>query len=232
MIRVRRMRLDLFICFVIALAIYSGMFLVAEKLHITERIGNVISSVGHSRIQEVPDGEVGGYATDDVTRVYSADDLVNCVMEGKTFTTEVSPVKYYNMGTFVGDNYEWRILKLDDGSCFAVRINSDKIIENGTKHILPVGRVVEEEPEVLDEMMRAMENAEGNFCTNVYIDMDGEANASKTGVAFGVVKIIGFVMLAFIPFLAFAVLILLVFGIHRIFVECHVFPPVFQNGKW
>ena len=48
-----------------------------------------------------------------------------------------------------------------------------------------------------------------------------------------ILGVLGFVELpAFLIFLAFAVLILLVFGIHRIFVECHVFPPVFQNGKW
>ena len=41
--RVRRIRLDLFISFLLALAIYGGILFIGEKLHVVEIVGNVIS---------------------------------------------------------------------------------------------------------------------------------------------------------------------------------------------
>ncbi len=230
----RRMRFDLFICFFLTLLIGYGIITIGEKAGFAEWLGSAASKAVNSHIQEVPDGEVGGYATKDTPRVQTLEDLQLAAEKNQVFTVETNAVKYYNMGTFEGDNYEWRILELDDGSCFAVRLNTSRIAEaeDSFETILPVGKLVLSPPEALEEMKAAMEKMDGTFYIDAYIDMDGEANTTYISPSMENFMVFNSFLLTLAPVIVVALIILGTFGIHRIFVKLNIFPPVFAGRKW
>jgi len=230
----RRMRFDLFICFFLTLLIGYGIITIGEKAGFAEWLGGAASKVMDNHTQEVPDGEVGGYATKDTPRVQTLEDLQLAAGQNQVFTVETNAVKYYNWGTFEGDNYEWRILELDDGSCFAVKLNTSKIVkaEDGFNTILPVGKLVLSEPEALDAMKAAMEKTGDTFYVDVYIDMDGEANATYKSPSMENFLMFNSFLLSLLPVIVVALIILVTFGIHRIFVKLNIFPPIFAGRKW
>ena len=226
--RSRGVRLDLFICMIIVTAIFWGLFTLTEKFGVLDLAFDAIETLvdGSSNVE---DGEVGGRATPDTPRATSMQDLVEFSQRGQTFTIQTSAVKYLNYGTFVGDNYEWRILKIDDNNAMAVRLNTDNIQNaNGfNDKILPVGRIVVEEPGALDEMREMVSGQDFTLITTAYIDMDGEANKTYLSPMLQG----SMVLLTFagpvLGILAFVIYILAIFGVHAIFVKLGIFPPVF-----
>lgn len=229
----RSIRIDLFICMVIATALFAGIFFVGDKLDLMEKIFDGLEAVVNDT-KDVPDGEVGGYATDDTLRVSNVEELAAAVQEGKTFTVETSAVMYSNYGVFTGDNYDWRILKLDDDVCFAVKLNTKKI-QNGddiSTKILPVGKLVEEAPGALEDMKEELADANiAGFIVDVYIDMDGEANSTYVSPNTNTVMIVLSVVMSALPLVLFVLYMVTIFAIHSIFVKKGIFPPVFPNKK-
>ena len=229
----RRIRLDLFICMLLATALFAGIFFVGDKLDLMEKFFDGLETVV-TGTKDVPDGEVGGYATADTLRVSNVEELAAAAQEGKTFTVETSSVKYTNFGVFTGDNYDWRILKLDDGVCFAVKLNTKKI-QNGDElstKILPVGKLVEEAPGALEDMKEELEGADiAGFIVDVYIDMDGEANSTYVSPNTNTVMIVLSVVMSALPLLLFVLYMVTIFAIHSVFVKKGIFPPVFPNMK-
>lgn len=226
--RRRGVRLDLFICMIIVTAIFWGLFNLSEKLGVLDMAFDVIGTFvegGHN----VADGEVGGRATSDTPRANSMQDLVEFSQRGQTFTIETSAVKYYNYGTFVADNYEWRILKIDDNNAMAVKLNVDNIQDtNGfNDKILPVGRIVVEQPGALNEMQEMVSGQDFTLVSTAYIDMDGEAKKTYISPMLQGSMILITLAGPVLGILAFVIYILAIFGVHAIFVKLGVFPPVF-----
>ncbi len=230
--RVRKIRLDLFICMLIAMAIFAGIGYVGGKLGVVDK---VIDAVGTALdgSRDVPDGEVGGYATDDTPRASTMKDLVELAENNQTFTIETEATKYLNYGTFVGEDYEWRVLKLDDDVAMAVKLNVDKIqdAEDSYDNILPVGRIIREEPGALDEMREMLSDGDVNFIVDAYIDMDGEANSTYISPNQQSAMMIAGVLMAGVPLLVFVLFMVTIFAIHAIFVKMGIFPPVFAKRE-
>ncbi len=228
----KRIRLDLFICMIIATALFAGIGFVGAKIGIIDivfdKIGNLVDNT-----QDVPDGEVGGYATKDTPRVSTIQEMVNMAQEDKTFTVETSAVKYSNYGLLTGEEYEWRILKLDDGRAIALRLNTEKIQDSNTRgiNILPVGKVVVEEPEILDDMADMLSDTDVVYITDAYVDMDGEAKATYISTGMKSAMVIIGIATMLIPIALFALYIVTIFWIHSLFVKKGIFPPVFPNKK-
>ncbi len=226
--RRRGVRLDLFICMIIVTAIFWGLFTLTEKLGVLDTAFDVIGTLVDGG-NNVADGEVGGRATPNTPRATSMQDLVEFSQRGQTFTIETSAVKYYNYGTFVADNYEWRILKIDDNNAMAVKLNVDNIQDtNGfNDKILPVGRIVVEQPGALDEMQKMVSGEDFTLITTAYIDMDGEANKTYISPMLQGSMILITLAGPLFGILAFVIYILAIFGVHAIFVKLGIFPPVF-----
>lgn len=228
----KRIRLDLFICMIITTALFAGIWFVGDKIGlfdiVFDGIGNMVDST-----QDVPDGEVGGYATEDTPRVSTIEELVIMAQKDKTFTIETSAVKYYNYGLLTGEEYEWRILTLDDDKAIALKLNTEKIQDSKTLgiNILPVGKVVMEEPEILEEMGEMLSDSAVTCIADAYIDMDGEAKS--TYISFGMksaMLIIGIVTMI-LPIVLFALYMVTIFWVHSLFVKKGIFPPVFPNKR-
>ena len=232
--RSRGVRLDLFICMIIVGAIFVGIFTVTEKLGVLDTAFDVIGTLVDGS-KKVADGEVGGKATPKTPRASSMEDVVKLSQQGKAFTIETGSVNYYNYGTFVGDNYEWRILEIDDDNAMAVRLNTNNIQDGDSVYteILPVGRVVFEAPGALEEMQEAIRGEDIAFVTNAYIDMDGKANATYINPMMQSTMILVTLAGPIFGLLAFILYILAVLGVHAIFVKLGLFPPVFtpKSGK-
>lgn len=228
--RSRGVRLDLFICMIIVTAIFWGLFTLTEKLGVLDIAFDAIGGLVEGS-NNVEDGEVGGRATSTTPRATSMQDLVEFSQRGQTFTIETRSVKYYNWGTFVGDNYEWRILEIDDNNAMAVKLNVDNIQDtNGfNDKILPVGRIVVEQPGALDEMLDMVSGADVNLITTAYIDMDGEANKTYVSPMLQGSMILITLAGPVLGIVVFALYILAIFGVHAIFVKLGVFSPVFHR---
>lgn len=228
--RRRGVRLDLFICMIIVTAIFWGLFTLTEKLGVLDIAFDAIGTLVDGG-SNVADGEVGGRATPNTPRATSMQDLVEFSRRGQTFTIETRAVEYYNYGTFVADNYEWRILEIDDNNAMAVKLNIDNIQDtNGfNDKILPVGRIVVEQPGALDEMQEMVSGEDFTLITNAYIDMDGEANATYISPMLQGSMILITLAGPVMGILAFVIYILSIFGVHAIFVKLGIFPPVFRS---
>lgn len=228
----KRIRLDLFICMIIATALFAGIWFAGDKIGLIDmafdKIGNLVDST-----EDVPDGEVGGYATEDTPRVSTTQEMVNMAQENKTFTVETSAVKYSNYGLLTGEEYEWRILKLDDGRAIALKLNTEKIQDSNTRgiNILPVGKVVLEEPEILDDMADMLSDTDVVYITDAYVDMDGEAKSTYISAGMKSAMMIIGIATMLIPIALFALYIVTIFWIHSLFVKKGIFPPVFPNKK-
>ena len=149
----------------------------------------------------------------------------------QTFTVETSTVKYSNYGVLTGAEYDWRILTLDDGSAFAVKLNSKKIQDGEAlgENILPVGKVVLEEPEILEKAKEMLEGSGKTLIYDAYIDMDGEAKATYISGGMKTAMLIMGIGSMIMPFVLFAVYIAATLWVHSIFVKKGIFPPVFAN---
>lgn len=227
--RRKGIRLDLFICMIIAAVIFAGIWFVGDKLGVGDKLLSGADTLVAGG-KDVPDGEIGGYATDDTPRISTVEELVAVAQEGKTFTVETRAVKYLNYGTFVGENYEWRILKLNDGRAMAVKLNKDKIQENDSgTHILPVGKMVLEQPGALEDMREAVSGTDTALVVDAYIDMDGEAKATYMSIGQRVAMVVINVLMVVLPIVMFVLYIVSVFAIHSIFVKKGIFSPVFPN---
>ena len=228
----KRIRLDLFICMIIATALFAGIWFVGDKIGLLEmvfdKIGNIVD-----RTQDVPDGEVGGYATEDTPRVSTIQEMVNMAQENKTFTVETSAVKYSNYGLLTGKEYEWRILKLDDGGAIALKLNTEKIQDSNSRgiNILPVGKVVLEEPEILDDMADRLSGTDVVYITDAYVDMDGEAKATYISAGMKSAMVTIGISSMITPIVLFVLYIVTTLWIHSLFVKKGIFSPVFPNKK-
>lgn len=85
----RKIRLDLFICMIIAGVLFAGIWFVGDKIGLFDIVFEGIGTMVDGS-QDVPDGEVGGYATEDTPRVSTMQEVVAMARAGKTFDA------YYN----------------------------------------------------------------------------------------------------------------------------------------
>lgn len=102
-------------------------------------------------------------------------------------------------------------------------------VEDSTmgEQILPVGKVVYEDCEAYD-LIKSQKKGYV-VIDDFYIDMDGEAGASKTVSGGSVAVVWGVTIL--IPVLAFAVMLGLILGLHAIGGKVGIFPPLFPKKK-
>lgn len=230
--RSRGVRLDLFICMLLAALMFWGIWQVADYFGVLEKafdaIGNAVSEE-----KEVADGEVGGFATEDTPIVSTMEEISQMAQDGKVFTIETTRMKYTNYGVFQGGNYDWRILRLEGNYAIAVKLNTKKIKrgENIDDMTLPVGQVIPEAPAALDEMQKCIEGTDDTLIIDAYIDMDGEAKATYISSTMQATMIIIWIISAVIPLLLFALYIVSVLWIHSFFAKRGIFPPVFPGRE-
>ena len=219
--RKRGVRLDLFICMLLAAGVFYLVWLAGTKIEAkVEEKKAVVETV------DFANAETGLGAGEDIPRVTSFEELSayrDC------FTIEMTTSRYYNYGTFEGDEYVWRAIKLDDDTVIAARVNEDNVqTTEDFDVILPIGKIVEEEPEVIDDIVECLEGKAVNYVPDAYIDMDGEADSTVKKEA---ITMTAMLLISLVPFVLFVVYILLVFGIHAIFCKLGIFPPVFNKKR-
>lgn len=230
--RSRGVRLDLFICMVLAALMFWGIWQVGSYFGVLEKAFDAIGKAV-SEEKEVADGEVGGFATEDTPVVSTMEEIVQMAQEGKVFTIETTRTRYTNYGLFQGGNYEWRILCLEGDQAIAVKLNSKKIKrgESIDDALLPVGQVIAEPPAVLDQMKDAVEGTEDTLIIDAYIDMDGEAKATYISPTMQTAMVIIWMITAVMPLGVFALYIVSVLWIHSFFAKRGIFPPVFPGRE-
>lgn len=226
----RGVRLDLFICMIIAGALFAGIWFVGDKIGLLELVFDGIEAMVDGS-KDVPDGEVGGYATEDTPCVSTVQELAVMAQEGKTFTIETSSGKYSNYGVLSGTDYDWHILELDDGRAIALKLNTKKIqdSESSWKNILPVGKIVPEEPEILEDMAEMLSDSSLVYISDAYIDMDGEAKTTYISGGMKAAILIMGIGVMVMPIALFVLYIAAILWIHSLFVKKGIFPPVFPN---
>ena len=219
--RVRRVRLDLLICMFLAFLVCAGVFKVWEWT-CEKGVYDGLFALFEEEKVEIPEGEIGSYATDETPRVTCFDELATYE---NGFTMEVNAVRLYNYGTISGETADWRMMRLDDDVMVALKVNEDNIQKTSDgKLLLPVGEVVYGEPEIIDELEETATRNGYDWLTDGYIDMLGEAKQSTVSepISQGIMLLIGC-----LPVVFFAIYIALVFGIHAVFCKMGIFPPVF-----
>ena len=221
--RSRGVRLDLFICMVLAALIFYGVYeggsFVIEKMSAVKDSVETQASVGN---------ETGCIPSEDVPVVETFRELGD---HGDCFTFTMNRVRLYDNGSIVGENYEWRFVEIED-YIIAARVNMDNLTEGSsyTYVTLPVGRLILAEPEVLDEM-QVQFRGEGTIIDDAFIDMDGAANSTKISAFQDSLMTFGMLLVVFVPIVLFAAYIGLVFGIHAIGYKLGIFPPVFNKNR-
>lgn len=225
-----RIRFDLFICMVIAGALFAAVWFVGDKLQLNKGVYDVISNIVDVS-EEVSDGEVGGYPTQDTPIVSNMQEVAMMAQAGKSFSIEISTARLAKYGVLNGKEYDWRILELADGGYIAAKVNSKKIQDSEMvgNYILPVGKVVMEEPEVLDEMIELLTGSTGIYVPDAYIDMDGEAKTSYISPGMETAMIIMTIISMVKPYILFALYIIAVLWIHSLFAKKGIFPPIFPK---
>lgn len=227
--RVVRMRWDMAICFFLMVATVFGLIKLDEKIGFAEKAIDAISSMelpGDNT--DVPDGEVGGYATEDLPILETEEELREC--DGY-FTMKMTPARLYNMGSVQGKKYSWRILKLDNDKLVAAKFNSDKIqeVKDGSLDmvILPTGKCVYED----SEAYAIMKEQHGNhdIIDDFYIDMDGKAESSKALPSWTMLFLVVIEIGVPVLFLAFMLGVTMMY--HAIGVKIGIFPPIFVRNK-
>lgn len=227
--RIVRMRWDMAICFFLMVVTMLGLFKLGEKVGLLDKAGDMISSIklpGEGKGKNVPDGEVGGYATEDLPILETEEEFRDC--DGY-FTVKVT--SSYNLGSVQGKKYNWKVLKLDNNKMVAVKLNSDKVqkIEEGNKkvEILPTGVCVYKDCEAYALMKQHYSRYD--IIDDFYIDMDGKANSSKATPSWAMF-LFGLLMIgAMVLFLAFVLGITMLY--HSIGVKIGIFPPIFLRNK-
>ncbi len=220
--RSRGVRLDLFICMVLAALIFYGVYqggaFVVERVSAAKDAQEVQVQVGN---------EVGYAPSEDVPVVETFQELAE---HSDRFAMAMNEAALYSNGTITGENYEWRFVEIED-YIIAARVNMDNITDapnSSSKIMLPVGRVIVEEPEILGEMRERFEG-DGTIIVDAYIDMDGEANTTVVPFYQNFLTTFGMILIALVPILLFAAYIGAVFGIHAIGYKIGIFPPVFKK---
>lgn len=227
--RVVRMRWDMAICFFLMVVTILGLIKLDEKLGFAGKVIDAISSIDlEGKGEEVPDGEVGGYATDDVPILETEEEIRNC---SGYFTMKMTSSRLYNRGTVEGKKYTWRVLKLDNDKLVAAKFNDDKVKEteegSGSIVILPTGKCVHEDSEAYGLIAERYKKDE--VIDDFYIDMDGKANASKALPSWTMAILV--VMEVALPVLFLAFVLGITMFYHSIGVKIGIFPPIFVRKK-
>lgn len=236
--KIRRMRWDMAVCLVLMMLTVLGLIKLDDKIGFVNKVFDIMEPY-FNPVTEVPDGEIGGYATKDLPRLETEEELRNA--DGY-FTMEMTVVDLYNMGSVTGEEYYWNIVKLDNDRLVAIKLNKDKLQEvkdgRGDKLILPTGVCVHGDSEAYalirgkwDDLLKIGYTVVDDF----YIDMDGMADSAKvlssdtnSWVEF-VTKSIHTHLAGMIPVLAIAVFLGLIFLYHWIGVKIGIFPPIFNK---
>ncbi len=223
----KRIRLDLFLCMLLVCALYAGLWFVADKFDIIEKATNAFVGVLEPDAVVTDNGEVGGYPLADTPCVTNLEELSQYA---QCFTMEMSVTRYLNNGSINGGEYFWRILRIDN-ALIAARINENALQkdEEEKNYLLPVGKVVMEEPEIIEDMKRRYEGGSYLVITNAYIDMDGEANSTYVSPLGQSAMLGAFVCAGLIGLFLFVLYIVLVFAVHAVFCKLGIFPPLFRK---
>lgn len=224
-----RLRGDMAICFALTILCVIGISKLDEKTGFFERgFDAVEEALSTDSSKVVPDGEIGGFATEDTLRINPEEDALRNT--NGAFTMEVNYVDVINRGTVTGNEYEWHMMELENGKLVAIRINFDKIQDvqkgNFNNAVLPVGVCVYSEDCEAYHLIRQRWN-DCEVIDDFYIDMDGEAGYSKTipqGIVMGILVAIHIL----IPILIFGLLLGLTLLFHRIGYRLGIFPPLFK----
>lgn len=233
--RIVRMRWDMAICFFLAVATIVGLFKLDEKTKFSDKVFHVISSIklpGEGN-KDVSDGEVGGYATDDLPVLETEEEIRDC--DGY-FTIKMTLSEFYDMYTVPAqkENYEYKVIELENNKLLAVKLNKAKVQkvekDNRTIVTLPTGVCVYEDSEVYEKMKKWYE--EYDIIDDFYIDMDGKAKSNQIANSISTGEMIFFIFMEVglpVLFMAFAIGVVLLY--HVIGVKIGIFPPLRLKNK-
>lgn len=219
-----RVRIDLFICMVPAMAISCGLLNITFNYTsaLTEHFMASAEASAKASVTIV-EGEPGSLATDDIPRVSSLNEIL--ATNGEYFTIEMNNIKYTNSALPInGENYYWTVLTLsDDNSIPMIIYTENNQLDSSTNILtLPTGKIVNESVGSLDaQVEETMLSVNPDMPTNFYIDMGQTACTSPVD---------SFRILSFIyEFLGVAVVIftfILTLVFHSIGFKLGLFPPI------
>lgn len=230
--RVRTMRWDMAVCLGLMVLTVLGLLKLNEKIEFGNKFLDMLKPY-FDEVTEVPDGEVGGFATKDLPRLKTEEEIRN--VKGY-FTMEMTYIELYNMGTVEGMENTWNVVKVDNGRIVAIKLNTNKIqkikndsnYEGSYKQILPTGTCVHRDSEVYELLKKRYKEYE--VIDDFYIDMDGMAGSSKVVASNEMMGILIFLE-SFLPIIAFAGAMGIIFLYHWIGVKMGIFPPIFNRNK-
>lgn len=230
--RVRTMRWDMAVCLGLMVLTVLGLLKLNDKIEFGNKVLDMLKPY-FDEVTEVPDGEVGGYATKDLPRLETEEEIRN--VKGY-FTMEMTYIELYNMGTVEGMENTWNVVKVDNGRIVAIKLNTNKIqeikndsnYEGSYKQILPTGTCVHGDSEVYELLKKMYKEYE--VVDDFYIDMDGMAGSSKVVASNEMMGILIFLE-SFLPIIAFAGAMGIIFLYHWIGVKIGIFSPIFNRNK-
>ena len=228
----RRMRWDMTVCFILTMLCIVGISELDNKIGFFKKGFDAMEeAVSSDQSTSIPNGEIGGFATEDTPRIEPEEEALRKTDE--TFTMEVKSVKFLNRGSVTGNEYSWYMMELENGKLVAMRINFDKIQDaegrNFNNSILPVGKCVHDTNCEAYDLIR--ENySDCEVIDDFYIDMDGDAGYSKAlpkGATMGILVAIEIL----VPILAMVLLVGLTLLFHMIGCKLGIFPPIFRKKQ-
>lgn len=167
--RYSHLRYDLVICIILGylISIIPGYF-----------VGKYYENKYSNYVEEhtVEDGDIGGKATDDITRISSVEEI----LEHDKFTIVSDGIEYRNRGAGYYHGAYMYAVTLPSKERVAVRINTENVTTTGDSiysgdSILPVGKVIYADLSDDKYFLEQIEYKEKLSRTDFYIDMLGNA---------------------------------------------------------
>lgn len=215
-----RIRVDLFISMVPAVAISCGLLSIASNY--TDTFAEHFMASAETSVT-IPSGEPGSIATADIPRVSSLDEIL--ATNGEYFTIEMQNTKYINSALYItGENYYWTALTLPDDHCIPMMIYTENNQLDSTTEMLtlPIGKIVYENVGSLDaQVEETMLSVYPDMSTDFYIDMGQSGCGSLTDILVKFELLLGVLGIGIVIFI---VILTLVF--HTIGCKLGFFPPI------
>lgn len=169
MMRVNRLRSDIWICMLIAVLFAWIGGRAAQKI--------AASGYGDYEAEHAAAaGEIGGVAGEDIFRAQSVDDILS----HDVFTVVSPGIEYRNRGSGYYGSFYMQALTLPSGEIVAAVINGDSVVFGGEDifsgdNTLPVGRVIYEDLTENETFLSQIEYSEPLSRHDFYVDMSGKS---------------------------------------------------------
>lgn len=166
--RINRIRDDILFCFIIAFLAAWGAGVLAGR-------AAGLAYEGYVERHQIPDGETGGRAVEDIFRAQSVDDILS----HEKFTIVYDIMTLYDYGTGFYEGTSLYSLKLPSGEYVAASVCLDSIITLeelpvlGGSCLLPVGTAVYADLAQDESCLGQIESRQPLTRTDFYIDMSG-----------------------------------------------------------